>query len=536
MQCAPGDGGGDALRVTQSSDHTLVENNILNDAGHAGVSIESSYDVVRNNTFINPFWRGLLMNWVENASWLGGADIPNQFNVVEGNIFDSNGTQGIQLASPNNIYRRNVFIGHGWDGIGVEGWGSPTTASAAPYAYGNRLYHNTFVANGAATGGPRPGAIFFTNWGITTVNLTNNHFKNNIFIRNDNSNNQFTIALSPSGTYGSSYFNTNIRIAGSCFSAQPKLNITSLNGSQTLTYYQTNYPTVFYGNDSSTPSFVNEAGRDFHLQSGSGCIDRGVALTTTTSAGSGTSVPVADALYFSDGNGLVSGDQITIGSENVKITAVNYSTKTLTIDRAISRSSGAPIHQTYSGTAPDAGAYEFVSAPSFNYSLSSSGNITATQGSSGSNTIAATLSSGTTQSVSYSASGLPSGATASFSHTSCKPTCSTTVTINTTASTPTGSSTITVTGSPLSKTTSFILTVPPPGILRSFYLEAESGIRVSPMTTGSNANACGGSDIHLPRATLARPPIPSLFPRTHKASITSGGGLFHLMSAQTPST
>ena len=147
------------------------------------------------------------MNWVENASWLGGADIPNQFNVVEGNIFDSNGTQGIQLASPNNIYRRNVFIGHGWDGIGVEGWGSPTTASAAPYAYGNRLYHNTFVANGATTGGPRPGGVFFTNWGITTVNLTNNHFKNNIFIRNDNSNNQFTIALSPSGTMAARYFN-----------------------------------------------------------------------------------------------------------------------------------------------------------------------------------------------------------------------------------------------------------------------------------------------------------------------------------------
>ena len=495
---------GDAVRFIGGADNNLVQGNNFYNAGHAGLSIETSRNVVRGNLFKNAWWRGLMVQWVTNPAYWP-SDLVSEYNVVEDNIFDSQGTlvtsgggEAVQIGTPHSIFRRNVFYGSRTSGLRMGPW--PTSPDGGvPYTQGNRIYHNTFVANGKA-GANEPGAFVLWNNGKTSVNVSNIHYKNNIFTKNTASTNQFWISLWPIASYGVSYFNTNYRIAGSCFSQQPNLNIYSLNGVQSIAYYQTNYPTVFYGNDFSTLSFVDEAGRDFHLQSGSGCIDRGVALTTTISAGSGTSVPVADALYFSDGKGLVSGDQITIGSENVKITAVNYSTKTLTIDRAISRSSGVPIHyQTYSGTAPDAGAYEFVSAPSFNYSLSSSGNITATQGSSGSNTIAATLSSGTTQSVSYSASGLPSGATASFSHTSCKPTCSTTVTINTAASTPTGSSTIAVTGSPLSKTTSFILTVPPPpGILRSFYLEAESSIRVSPMTTGSNSNASGGSYISSP--------------------------------------
>src|SRR5205814_1593705 len=80
-------------------------------------------------------------------------------------------------------------------------------------------------------------------------------------------------------------------------------------------------------------------------------------------------------------------------------------------------------------------------------------------GSSGSNTITATLVSGTSQSVTFSATGLPSGVTASVP--SCSPTCTTTLTLTTSASTPIGSSTITVTGDGggVQRTTTFTLTV-----------------------------------------------------------------------------
>jgi len=87
--------------------------------------------------------------------------------------------------------------------------------------------------------------------------------------------------------------------------------------------------------------------------------------------------------------------------------------------------------------------------------------LSATQGSSATNTITASLVSGSPEPVSLSASGLPSGASASFSQTTCSPTCSSLLTIGTAASTPAGSYTITVTGTGggVNKTTSFSLTV-----------------------------------------------------------------------------
>ena len=95
----------------------------------------------------------------------------------------------------------------------------------------------------------------------------------------------------------------------------------------------------------------------------------------------------------------------------------------------------------------------------FNYTLTNNGNITVTQGSSGSNTITRNLVSGSSQAVTLSASGLPSGATPSFTNNPCNPTCLSTLTISTSVSTPTGTFPITVSGSPLNKSTSFNLVV-----------------------------------------------------------------------------
>ena len=97
----------------------------------------------------------------------------------------------------------------------------------------------------------------------------------------------------------------------------------------------------------------------------------------------------------------------------------------------------------------------------FNFSLANSMSLSATQGSSATNTITASLVSGSPQPVSFSASGLPSGASASFSQKTCSPTCSSLLTITTAASTPPGSYTITVTGTggEVTKPTTVSLTV-----------------------------------------------------------------------------
>ena len=95
----------------------------------------------------------------------------------------------------------------------------------------------------------------------------------------------------------------------------------------------------------------------------------------------------------------------------------------------------------------------------FNYSLPASlANLPL--GSTGSNltNLAATLSSGTTQNVSFTTSALPAGTTAAFSPTGCNPTCTTTLTF-TTSSAPVGTYPISITGSPLNKTTSLNLVI-----------------------------------------------------------------------------
>ncbi len=96
------------------------------------------------------------------------------------------------------------------------------------------------------------------------------------------------------------------------------------------------------------------------LQDGSPCIDAGKFLTQTVGAGSGTTVKVKDALYFTDGFGVAEGDTIKVGNnEPVRIVGIDYDTNTITVDKSISWNDGDGVSLPFSGTAPDVGAYEY---------------------------------------------------------------------------------------------------------------------------------------------------------------------------------
>jgi len=113
----------------------------------------------------------------------------------------------------------------------------------------------------------------------------------------------------------------------------------------------------------------------------------------------------------------------------------------------------------YNGSG-ETGASFVISQP-FGFSLTNSGNQSVVAGASVTNTVSTTLDSGTSQTVSFSVSGLPTGATASFSSSSCSPACSTVLNISTAASTTAGSYPITVSssGGSVTKTTTFTLAV-----------------------------------------------------------------------------
>jgi hypothetical protein len=124
------------------------------------------------------------------------------------------------------------------------------------------------------------------------------------------------------------------------------------------------------GNLYADPLFANYSANNFSLSSGSPAIGAGTYLTTvaTGDSGSGTSLVVNDAGFFQDGSGIagVNGDcvAVTTVTNHICITAVNYSTNTLTLASSISRSAGAHIwlysdssgRQVLSGSGPNIGA------------------------------------------------------------------------------------------------------------------------------------------------------------------------------------
>jgi hypothetical protein len=105
--------------------------------------------------------------------------------------------------------------------------------------------------------------------------------------------------------------------------------------------------------------FFNPSEGDFSLSEESVNIDSGSALTKTTSEGSGIVVPVVDALYFSDGFGLMEGDKIRIGNQLVVvIMAFDYQRNIIRVDHQISWNKDETVSYDFSGASPDRGAKE----------------------------------------------------------------------------------------------------------------------------------------------------------------------------------
>jgi len=99
---------------------------------------------------------------------------------------------------------------------------------------------------------------------------------------------------------------------------------------------------------------------DFNLAAGSPGIDAGGFPTTTTNGGTGNTVAVGDARFFTDGLGVIPGDMVQVGTDVVQVTALNYTANTLTLTPAITWVAGEGVSLPYSGAKPDIGAFEFT--------------------------------------------------------------------------------------------------------------------------------------------------------------------------------
>ncbi|MCC7462930.1 MAG: right-handed parallel beta-helix repeat-containing protein [Gammaproteobacteria bacterium] len=311
------DDGNDNLTI-QEADHNLIAGNTISEGRHSIFSVRcGNNNVLRNNTFSNT-----QQKIGEIYDCEGTSDAPVKLDATKRNLVDGNrftythassrdyDYNGIQYAGQNGIVRRNVFYDNQGGGINFQVYSDESL-----YNYGNRVYHNTFFNNrcyGIAASGSS-----------TSTRYRDNRVRDNLLYKN-------------------------VGCAGQ--SAQ-----TGIGNSGAVILDSNAIVTV-------APPFVNEATHDLHLQSGSSLLDTGAFLTTTTAAGSGTSITVADASWFYDGY-QISGElgdvvQLEGQTQTARIVAINYATNTLTLGTSLSWSSGQGLHLAYSGGKPDPGAYE----------------------------------------------------------------------------------------------------------------------------------------------------------------------------------
>ena len=383
----------------------VIENNEFAYAGHSPVSLSGQYTIFRNNYIHNEPWtsEGTAYDYgFRDSQWYGYVD--NNGNMIfEGNRYghaggaygndpenppvNGLGTNGLDLASPNGIVRFNAFFNNGGKAIDLR---------AAQYATArwmrsnnNRIFNNTMYYNGYNYGADLSYAEVI-NFMYTTANdihtsspiywqaTQSNVVKNNLFYDNY-SNNQGEVVYG----YGERFGETLVDATNCPATATAGCNIISNN----------------YNDDAgenTDPKFVNTTLTsydswtlpDLNLQSDSPVIDQGTYLTTVHAddTDTGVSLIVADAKYFQDGKfGSASGidtakwppgvdvqaDYICVGTtvagaDCVQISAVNYSTNTLTVP-SFTRVEGEYVWLqkisdgtlVLSGAAPDIGAYEY---------------------------------------------------------------------------------------------------------------------------------------------------------------------------------
>lgn len=362
--------------IDAEGSHFLVENN---DLSHYTLSIDAvtEYSIYRNNTFHDVYQYEGGGN-THTDSWFsepGVSTYPAEYNVIEGNsLRNTNGpdAKGILAQADtacggvcfNLIERFNV----------ASRLGGAYNSNNGTATWGHLKIYNNTIADPALDGSVSgQGDI------DNSEKTTNGSFLNQLYYLTGPSN------LSSFNMYACSNDGTNPPSTAMCTSGH---SIYYCSGITCSSVYGQTYEVGTWlgeaGNLVSNPSFVNyvsqgNSANNYHLQSGSPAIAAGTYLTTVASgdSGSGTSLVVNDASYFQDGYGLsnaystVSPDCIAVNtaSNYVCVTAVNYSTNTLTLASSISRSAGQGVYlysksdgvQVLTGSAPDLGAYPYGS-------------------------------------------------------------------------------------------------------------------------------------------------------------------------------
>lgn len=356
---------GDWEIANDQSSYNLIENNTFYHGGHHVLEINSGYNIIRNNYFHNENWTGTCAHPETNNRCADrniiiedNTGIDAVRNVIEGNVIayegvpaDGNTSAGMSVRTQSNIMRNNLFFYNDGPGLVLyTGSGQPYDASHG-HIYNNVFFHNGFTAivMTGSDGRYNSGLLFDNTGGTSGRQSTNVSIRNNLFWDNNGTSVSFYYTNAASEDIVGNYYQT---VANRDATGNSAVTLASGNLQSTAD--------PLFANTSGTPDVSNPNQFDFHVQPGSPAVNAGVFLTKTTTAGSGTVIPLEDAGFFIDGFGIVPGDRIQLQgqSQTAGITSVDYSTNQLTIDTTLTWTAGLGVSLPYSGQAPDIGAFE----------------------------------------------------------------------------------------------------------------------------------------------------------------------------------
>jgi hypothetical protein len=345
---------------TSQTKYSLFEGNTFNKVAHVTLGLDwgSTFNVVRNNIVNNEYHSGMEVygtyadarnlfenNIIKNS----GADyIHNPEPVSRDAREEQNGFQ-IGNGACNTIIRKNLFRNNG-KSIVLAAWGKEQVAQ------NNKIYQNT---------------IDDSYWGVSNDGdgtITGNIYKNNSITNTQIANRSITAwnyDIDPSERVALS-INVNYFINNNSYGQS---NYYKRSGGS-IAVIALDWPAEFIRDGyagqqmSADPKFKDPNNFDYTLQSSSPNIDSGAFLTTISSSpGTGQTFIVTDAGYFTDGWGIIEGDAIQLQNQTTtaKITNINYSTNSITVDKNLTWTNGQGVALAYSGSAPDIGAKEYFS-------------------------------------------------------------------------------------------------------------------------------------------------------------------------------
>ena len=362
----------------QGQRYVLIEGTTCFSNGFTGLQMESDseYVIVRSNIFTFNSWSPYSN---ETGLWCD----ENRNCLIEGNYMEGNFRAFLISQSQFIIFRHNVIVNNKSQAAIHQSWyydyaggyfgmgsGYPRHISMPHGSSTNRFAHNTLHDNGLlnhggwlTAGGPynRFDEYQIDNEGYTLPGNLNH------------SNKWINTIVSKSAGHEVWLNDPNLfqRLNHNLYwhpSRAVKFDI-QLGSSATR------YPEATWAQwKSITGHDANSLNADPLFASGVGTsvsapqVDTGGWLTWTTTTGSGTTIPVEDPYWFSDGfgiqnpaGGLQLGDLIQLAgaTSTVRVTGVDRSAKTITVASTQSWTTGQGIGYAYYGAAPDIGAHEY---------------------------------------------------------------------------------------------------------------------------------------------------------------------------------